>query len=71
MQAAYANEGDIRDMVAHMVSTYHPAGEHGCEEKGIVYEQLVGKAEEPALKAEKSAPEDGYVVNCPTAGMVS
>lgn len=64
MQAAYANEGDIRDMVARMVSTYHPAGMHGCEEKGTVYEQLVGKAEKPAENG-------GYIMNCPTAGMVS
>lgn len=39
MEAAYEDREDIRDLVAKVVDTYHPAGEHGTEEKGIAYEQ--------------------------------
>ena len=41
MDAAYANREDIRGVVAEMVSTYHPVGEHGQTKKDAVYEQLV------------------------------
>ena len=41
MGAAYANREDIRDLVAKIVVTYHPAGEFGSEEKGAVYEEQV------------------------------
>jgi FlaA1/EpsC-like NDP-sugar epimerase len=41
MDAAYANREDIRSVVAEMVSTYHPAGEHGATGKDKVYEQLI------------------------------
>ena len=37
--AAYEDRMDIRDVVADMVPTYHPAGRHGTEEKGDAYEQ--------------------------------
>ena len=39
MAAAYANSPQIRDLVAEVVTTYHPAGEHGSEEKGNAYEE--------------------------------
>ena len=40
MSAAYDGEEDkIRDLVAEVVPTYHPAGEHGSEHKGEIYEQ--------------------------------
>ena len=44
MSAAYAGqEEDIRQLVADVVTTYRPAGEHGSEEKGEAYEsQLAG-----------------------------
>ena len=46
MMSAYANDPEIRDLVAEVVTTYHPAGEHGSEEKGAAYEaqmkQLAG-----------------------------
>ena len=44
MSAAYAGQEDkIRDLVADVVSTYHPAGKHGSEEKGEAYrKQLAG-----------------------------
>ena len=38
LKACYGNSKEIRDMVASMVSTYRPAGEHGSEEKGAAYE---------------------------------
>lgn len=43
MNAAYdGQEDEIRDLVAKVVPTYHPAGEHGVEERGEAYErQLV------------------------------
>lgn len=39
MRACYGNSKEIRDMVADMVSTYRPAGEHGSEDKGAAYEE--------------------------------
>lgn len=39
MEAAYEDRDDIRELVASVVDTYHPAGENGSEKKGKVYEQ--------------------------------
>lgn len=40
MSAAYdGKENTIRDLVAEAVTTYHPAGEHGSEDKGEAYTQ--------------------------------
>lgn len=39
MKACYGNSKEIRDIVADMVSTYRPAGEHGSEDKGAAYEE--------------------------------
>lgn len=40
MTAAYDGQEDaIRDLVAEAVPTYHPAGEHGSEDKGEAYAQ--------------------------------
>ena len=39
-------EDDLRDLVMKVVTTYHPAGKHGSEEKGTEYEKqiaLVGR----------------------------
>ena len=42
MNAAYNGREDIiRDLVAEVVPTFHPAGEHGSEEKGDAYENLI------------------------------
>ena len=38
MVACYENSEEIRQLVAKIVPTYHPAGEHGSEEKGAAYE---------------------------------
>ena len=41
MAIAYENREDlIRGAVGEMVSTYHPAGKHGSEDKGEIYEKL-------------------------------
>ena len=52
MNAAYDGcEDRIRDMVAEVVPTYHPAGRHGSEDKGNAYEEqmkTVNAAEEHA-----------------------
>ena len=38
MTAAYDGKEDtIRDLVADVVPTFHPAGEHGSEDKGEAY----------------------------------
>ena len=42
MDMAYVNAEDIREKVAEVVTTYHPAGKHGSEKKGEVYEKLLG-----------------------------
>jgi FlaA1/EpsC-like NDP-sugar epimerase len=40
MEAAYAGkENTIRALVEEVVPTYHPAGEHGSEDKGAAFEQ--------------------------------
>jgi len=40
MTAAYDGQEDsIRDLVADVIPTYHPAGEHGSEDKGEAYTQ--------------------------------
>ena len=41
MEKAFENSDDIRHLVSKLVPTYHPAGEHGSEAKGEVYEQLM------------------------------
>ena len=46
MIAVYNEEENIRDLVAQVVTTYHPAGEHGTEDKGAVYEQLIQETKE-------------------------
>jgi len=55
MAASYDGRDDIiRSLVEEVVSTYHPAGEHGSEEKGAAYAQqmnamLKNHAEEAAV----------------------
>lgn len=39
MVACYDNRENIRELVQAIVPTYHPAGEHGSEEKGQAYEE--------------------------------
>ena len=39
MVASYENRDNIRELVSEIVPTYHPAGEHGCEDKGQAYEE--------------------------------
>lgn len=42
MSAAYdGQDGQIRDLVSSVVPTYHPAGEHGSEDKGAAYAQQI------------------------------
>ena len=42
MEAAYEGREDmIRDLVAKVVTTYRPAGEHGSEDKGEAYNQQI------------------------------
>ena len=43
MEAAYSNKESIRDLVADMVPTYHPEGEHPQGKKDKTYEQLISK----------------------------
>ena len=39
MEYAYEDRKDIRNLVASIVSTYHPAGEKGTEEKSAAYKE--------------------------------
>ena len=40
LAAAYDGKDDeIRELVSSVVPTYHPAGEHGCEDKGEAYDK--------------------------------
>lgn len=50
MDMAYVNAEDIRKKVEEVVTTYHPAGEHGSEKKGEVYERLLGEESEAQQK---------------------
>ena len=45
LKACYANSKEIRDIVASMVSTYHPAGENGSEYKGRAYKEQIKEIE--------------------------
>lgn len=40
-EEACAGREDIRGELAEVVTTYHPAGEHGCEKKGRIYEMQI------------------------------
>lgn len=40
------NEGEIRRVVADVIGTYHPAGEHGSEYKGEAYESQIEQLKE-------------------------
>jgi FlaA1/EpsC-like NDP-sugar epimerase len=52
MNVAYAgDENDIRNVVAEIVPTYHPAGEHGSEYKGKAFKEQM-KAIEQRIKDE-------------------
>ena len=47
MDEVYNNTDKVRELVMDIVSTYNPAGEHGSELKGKVYEKLLaGRARE-------------------------
>lgn len=41
MDAAYAGREDIREILGQVVTTYHPAEEHGNEKKGEIYQMQV------------------------------
>ena len=54
MTAAYdGQDSEIRDLVAHVVPTYHPAGAHGSEDKGEAYAQQMEQVRRKS--AEKAA----------------
>ena len=46
MEAAYSNDESIRDLVAGIVSTYRPEGEHPSGEKDATYKMLAQQAAE-------------------------
>lgn len=51
MNASYTgNENEIRGLVASVVPTYHPAGEHGSEYKGEAFENQMKLVNNNALK---------------------
>lgn len=51
MDVSYAgNENEIRELVASVVPTYHPAGEHGSEYKGEAFENQMKLVNNSALK---------------------
>lgn len=54
MEAAYEDREDIRELVAEVVPTYHPAGRHGTEEKGEAYRQQRAEMYASAHKGETS-----------------
>ena len=45
METAYNNSEEIRSVVASMVPTYHPAGEHGNDKKDETYAHLAKESE--------------------------
>lgn len=56
LTAAYDGRDDIiRDLVADIVDTYHPAGEHGSEEKGGAYAEQMEYILEKEQEAEAIA----------------
>ena len=56
MDAAYGGrEKDIRELVAEVVTTYRPAGEHGCEDKGEAFVAQMKAINERAEKEHAEA----------------
>ena len=54
MEAAYAGkEDEIRSLVEKVVTTYHPAGEHGSEDKGETFAKQMELAESREVKREE------------------
>ena len=54
MEAAYAGkESEIRTLVEQVVTTYHPAGEHGSEDKGETFAKQMELAESREVKREE------------------
>ena len=52
MTMAYdGEENKIRDAVATVVDTYHPAGEHGSEYKGTAYDQQIESMQQKEVDA--------------------
>ena len=52
MKMAYdEKEDEIRDAVAAVVETYHPAGEHGSEYKGTAYDQQIESMQQKEVDA--------------------
>ena len=45
LEVAYNNSEEIRSVVASMVPTYHPAGEHGNDNKDETYANLAKESE--------------------------
>ena len=44
MRAAYdGQDEEIRTLVSSVVPTYHPAGQHGSEDKGEAYNQQMAQ----------------------------
>ena len=54
MEAAYEDRENIRELVAEVVPTYHPAGRHGTEEKGEAYRQQRAEMYASAHKGDKT-----------------
>jgi FlaA1/EpsC-like NDP-sugar epimerase len=54
MEAAYEDRENIRELIAEVVPTYHPAGRHGTEEKGEAYRQQRAEMYASAHKGENA-----------------
>ena len=55
MEAAYANREDIRTLVMSMVSTYHPAGRHGQEQRDKAHQADAFHGKRTILHAESTS----------------
>lgn len=50
MEYAYEDRKDIKELVASIVTTYHPAGEKGTEEKSAAYKEQMEEIKRKTLE---------------------
>lgn len=53
MEYAYEDRKDIRELVASIVTTYHPAGEKGTEEKSAAYKEQMEEIRKKTIEIGK------------------
>lgn len=53
MDACYNNQENIKDLIAKIVTTYRPTGEHGSEQKGLAYQEQIQLMKQVAITKDR------------------